>query len=48
MSGTQGTPVDVLERLIHTSFYPELWQIRNELTARSELEPMPLRPDART
>ncbi len=48
VSGTQGTPVDVLQRLIHTSFYPELWQVRNELTARSELEPKPLRPGERT
>jgi tryptophan 2,3-dioxygenase len=45
VTGTQGTPVDVLERLIHTSFYPELWQVRNELTALSDLEPVPLRPN---
>ena len=31
--GTQGTPVEVLGRLIHKSFYPELWEVRNELTA---------------
>ncbi len=31
--GTQGTPVEVLGRLIHTSFYPELWEVRNKLTA---------------
>jgi len=30
--GTQGTPVEVMGRLIHHSFYPELWDIRNELT----------------
>jgi tryptophan 2,3-dioxygenase len=33
--GTQGTPVEVLGRLIHKSLYPELWEVRNELTARS-------------
>ncbi len=31
--GTQGTPVEVLGRLIHKRFYPELWEVRNELTA---------------
>ena len=31
--GTQGTPVEVLGRLIHKSFFPELWEVRNELTA---------------
>jgi tryptophan 2,3-dioxygenase len=31
--GTQGTPVEVLGRLIHKSFFPELWNVRNELTA---------------
>ena len=30
--GTQGTPVEVLGRLIHQSFFPELWDVRNELT----------------
>jgi len=30
--GTQGTPVEVMGRLIHHSFYPELWEVRNELT----------------
>ena len=34
--GTQGTPVEVLGRLIHKSFYPELWQVRNELTALAQ------------
>jgi tryptophan 2,3-dioxygenase len=33
--GTQGTPVEVLGRLIHKSLYPELWAVRNELTARA-------------
>jgi tryptophan 2,3-dioxygenase len=30
--GTQGTPVEVLGRLIHKSFFPELWAVRNDLT----------------
>jgi tryptophan 2,3-dioxygenase len=36
--GTQGTPVEVLGRLIHHSFFPELWRARNELTALSQQE----------
>jgi tryptophan 2,3-dioxygenase len=31
--GTQGTPVEVLGRLIHKQLYPELWEVRNRLTA---------------
>jgi tryptophan 2,3-dioxygenase len=31
--GTQGTPVEVLGRLIHKNLYPELWEVRNKLTA---------------
>jgi len=34
--GTQGTPVEVLGRLIHKSFYPELWEVRNKLTALAQ------------
>ncbi len=34
--GTQGTPVEVLGRLIHKVFFPELWELRNELTALSK------------
>ncbi len=34
--GTQGTPVEVLGRLIHHVFFPELWRVRNELTALSQ------------
>jgi tryptophan 2,3-dioxygenase len=34
--GTQGTPVEVLGKLIHKSLYPELSEVRNELTARSK------------
>jgi tryptophan 2,3-dioxygenase len=36
--GTQGTPVEVLGRLVHHVFFPELWRVRNELTARSQAE----------
>ena len=36
--GTQGTPVEVLGRLIHHLFFPELWRVRNELTALSQEE----------
>ncbi len=36
--GTQGTPVEVLGRLVKTVVYPELWEARNELTARSRAE----------
>ena len=30
--GTQGTPVEVLGKLIHKRFFPDLWELRNELT----------------
>jgi len=30
--GTQGTPVELLGGLIKNRLYPELWQVRNELT----------------
>jgi tryptophan 2,3-dioxygenase len=30
--GTQGTPVEVMGRLIHHSMFPELWAVRNDLT----------------
>ncbi|MQA75419.1 MAG: tryptophan 2,3-dioxygenase [Solirubrobacterales bacterium] len=33
--GTQGTPVEVLGKLIQQSFYPELWEVRDRLTQRS-------------
>ncbi|HXH88594.1 MAG TPA: tryptophan 2,3-dioxygenase family protein [Gaiellaceae bacterium] len=36
--GTQGTPVEVLGRLIHHTFFPELWRVRNELTAHSQAQ----------
>jgi tryptophan 2,3-dioxygenase len=31
--GTQGTPVELLGRLIKQRFFPEMWQARNRLTA---------------
>ena len=34
--GTQGTPVEVLGRLVQKVTFPELWQVRNELTALSQ------------
>ena len=34
--GTQGTPVEVLGRLIHKRYFPELWELRNDLTALSK------------
>ena len=36
--GTQGTPVELLGGLIKHKLYPELWQARNELTARASEE----------
>jgi tryptophan 2,3-dioxygenase len=30
--GTQGTPVELLGRLINHRYYPELWSVRNTLT----------------
>jgi tryptophan 2,3-dioxygenase len=30
--GTQGTPVEVMGRLVHKSFFPDLWEVRNTLT----------------
>jgi tryptophan 2,3-dioxygenase len=34
--GTQGTPVEVLGKMIHHNFFPALWRARNELTARAK------------
>jgi tryptophan 2,3-dioxygenase len=31
--GTQGTPVELLGGLIKAKLYPELWAVRNDLTA---------------
>jgi len=36
--GTQGTPVEVLGKMIHHNFFPALWRVRNELTARAKEE----------
>ena len=36
--GTQGTPVELLGGLIKNKLYPELWQARNDLTARAKEE----------
>jgi tryptophan 2,3-dioxygenase len=30
--GTQGTPVEIMGRLIHNTLFPELWDVRNDLT----------------
>ncbi|QFZ21203.1 tryptophan 2,3-dioxygenase family protein [Saccharothrix syringae] len=43
--GTQGTPVDVLAKLISHKFFPELWQVRTELTLTG---PMAEQPTGRT
>jgi tryptophan 2,3-dioxygenase len=37
--GTQGTPVELLGRLVTKTSFPELWEVRNELTALSKAEP---------
>lgn len=36
--GTQGTPVEVLGRLVHVVAFPKLWQVRNTLTTLSQRE----------
>jgi tryptophan 2,3-dioxygenase len=36
--GTQGTPVEVLGKMIHHNFFPALWRVRNQLTARAQEE----------
>ncbi len=37
--GTQGAPVELLGRLVTKTSYPELWEVRNELTALSKASP---------
>ncbi len=37
--GTQGTPVELLGRLIHHRYYPELWRARTELTRIAKTSP---------
>jgi tryptophan 2,3-dioxygenase len=34
--GTQGTPVELLGKLVAKTAFPELWDVRNELTALSK------------
>ncbi len=36
--GTQGTPVEVLGKMIHHNFFPSLWRARNQLTQRAKDE----------
>ena len=36
--GTQGTPVELLAGLTHRKFFPELWDVRNELTELAKQE----------
>jgi tryptophan 2,3-dioxygenase len=36
--GTQGTPVELLAGLVHRKFFPELWDVRNELTELAKAE----------
>jgi tryptophan 2,3-dioxygenase len=36
--GTQGTPVEVLGKMIHHNFFPALWRARNQLTSRAKTE----------
>ena len=36
--GTQGTPVELLGRLVTKTSFPELWEVRDELTALSKEE----------
>ena len=43
--GTQGTPVELLGRLVSKTSFPELWEVRNELTALSKSEGVRLKPD---
>jgi tryptophan 2,3-dioxygenase len=37
--GTQGTPVEVLGKLIHHRSYPELWELRDQLTGLAQSGP---------
>ncbi len=37
--GTRGTPVEVLARMIHLRWFPELWDVRNRLTERAGTSP---------
>ena len=33
--GTQGTPVELLGKLVDRKLYPELWKVRTELTSKA-------------
>jgi tryptophan 2,3-dioxygenase len=33
--GTQGTPVEMLGKLVERKLYPELWKVRTALTNRA-------------
>ncbi|MDQ2714924.1 MAG: tryptophan 2,3-dioxygenase family protein [Chloroflexota bacterium] len=35
-TGTGGTPMELLEKTLTDAFYPELWELRNRLTALAE------------
>ena len=37
--GTQGTPVEVLGRRLDVRYFPQLWNVRNELTAEAQTSP---------
>jgi tryptophan 2,3-dioxygenase len=37
--GTQGTPVEVLGRRLDVRYFPELWDVRNELTRLAHTSP---------
>ena len=39
--GTQGTPVEVLGKRLDVRYYPQLWDVRNALTAEAQTSPEP-------
>ena len=39
--GTQGTPVEVLGKRLDVRYFPELWDVRNQLTAEAHTSPEP-------
>jgi tryptophan 2,3-dioxygenase len=45
--GTQVTPVEVLGRLIHQTYFPQLWTLRSQLTELSNDGPLSTRSGAR-
>ncbi len=42
--GTMGTPVEVLHQRMGHLFYKDLWDIRNQITARGKREPCSRKP----